>query len=123
MKKFYLFILTIIPILLFSCSQENGPDEASHSDSSSIYHININLNASCIETTRVLNDENFIEGTETESEISLIRYFFFDEKGNALWVLPAQATNPDFTPYYDYTPNSADFSGVNSNSNVEKIYL
>lgn len=104
-----------------SCSEETNIKEDPNEDINTIFHININLKSSNSEATKVISDKELEDGTETENEISLIRFYFFDENGITSSILPATATTSDFNFFYDYTPSASDYSDASSNSKIEKI--
>ena len=111
MKK-KLFFMPFLAAALFSCSEKGlvtGGDDVTDGESE-ISYLSVNIVSSQETGTRA---ENFKVGSEEENKVNSIRFYFFDENGEAAEVKSNGAT------YYDVSADEIKQSGESEGGNIE----
>ena len=121
MKK-GLFMLPLLGgLIVAGCSSDDtiaGVDTLPESYTNSYLSVSvIGANAAGTRAEYQQGDGEYEDGTETENHINKVRFFFFDEKGDAAEV--KKETTGDYVSYIDVMNNES--NEYNQNETVEKI--
>lgn len=125
MKKLFLLLsFSLFGLLFAGCSSEDvitSGEEPSPSEDVARNYLSITLNTT---GTRAATgpDENddFVDGTKEENAVNFVRFFFFDEKGNAAPVRQKTGTG-GYNSFIDWYPTNDDTSGSLPSESVEKV--
>lgn len=116
MKKIFLFMSALLALFTTGCSQEDfGPDNGKGPDEAGTHYMAVNLMSADAIGSRATDYEN---GSTDENKVTSVRFYFFDEKGEAVNVKLQGST---YVNYYDWTPGNDDATLNSDGSNVEKI--
>lgn len=114
--------------MLASCSSEEpfGGDNSGSNEELVTNYISVNIIPASGLGTRADNDKSpdglYRDGEESENKVNMVRFYFFDENGNAT---PVRATGEtSYESYLDWYPSAADnqFGGPQNNETVEKTF-
>lgn len=115
MKKKTLFLSLMAALMFSACSQdENTPESNGFDGETTTSYLTVNLVAAPNMGTRA----NYQDGTATENKVTSVRFYFFDESGNAAPVKQKSGTT-GYDSYYDWTVTDDPSTGTDA-PNVEK---
>lgn len=118
-KKLFLLPLFMGGVIVTGCSSDDSfssVDTLPESYTNSYLSVSV-IGANAAGTRYTQGDGEYEDGTETENHINKVRFFFFDEKGDAAEV--KKETTGDYVSYIDVTNYGT--NGNNQNETVEKI--
>lgn len=124
MKKSFLLI-PFLGVMLAGCSNENLVEEGLSGGkgdlNSPMDFVNEYLSLKIVPTsgmsTRAL-EGTYQDGSKTESSIKAVRFFFFDESGNAVPVAENRGDGT-YNSFVDWYPNENEIGGGNKDATVE----
>lgn len=99
-------------VALSSCSSEDAVNNGGQKADAPTSYISVNIVSTPEGGSRAAED-NYEAGTDAENKVSKVRFYFFDESGNAAAVKASSQVN-----YYDWT--SPDGSGTETTGPVER---
>lgn len=124
MNPKFLFLSPLV-LLMFSCSDNSPEDGSLDSNASSSQvtvstnYISLNIVSPGAASGRAGSD--FIDGTDEENNIKMVRLFFFDDKGNGVPVTKDPTDESAFLSYIDLSPSQLNEEGNDQNNTIEKI--
>lgn len=126
MKK-YLLTLVLIELVITACTDRASTLEESH-DGSIAHKVEKYMSVSLIspdETKGMSYTRSYAgyeDGSDEENNIESIRFYFYDENGSSIEVVPSPDTQDVDLPYYDWQPKGDEtFGGGEGNGAPEKI--
>ena len=118
MKKL-IFLLPALALLLSACSNEGNDPEVGPQGSDVVNrsYLSVALYAP-VSSTRV---DGYVDGSDSESQVNNVRFFFFKESGDPCMVFK-QVASGTFLSYIDWTPYDSDIDDTGDpDITVEKI--
>lgn len=112
MKK-SLFLIPMVAIGLFSCSEKdipNSPEQGEGKSNAGYLTVNIISGGSTLST----RSDDFQGGTDLENQVKSIRFYFFDDSGNGVNVNESNC-------YLDWNINDKGENTTSSNNSPERI--
>lgn len=133
MKKF--FLLSSFALALMACSNENlqqGEDQAPEVDGKATGYMNVKiLTPGGVNATRAdypgsypEGPGTYVDGTESENKVNLVRFYFFDDEGEAVQVRKnAHLNNPDaYYSFIDWAPTAdTEYGGANGENHDQTV--
>lgn len=125
MKKQFL-LLPLFGLLLAGCADKESlvlNEEDSLSGPVSRSFLSVNIVSASNAATRAEGDSapgNYEDGSASESKVNAVRFFFFDEKGDAAPISKRSGTG-NYQSYIDWYPTATDSEDGDSNETVEKV--
>lgn len=124
MKK-QLFLLPLLGLFLAGCSSNDSLTDGGENPSESVVrnYLSINMVAANGAGMRDADSNpDYENGTEEENNVNMVRFFFFDEKGEATPVRKKDGSQNEYFSYIDWYPTNGDVdNNGNPNETVEKI--
>lgn len=125
MKKFkFLQILSIAGLIMASCANDTMEPTTGNnvSDDDVQGYLSVNIIAPSGVVTRGDVDENYKDGSASENQVNMVRFYFFDDDGNPFGIRKNPNAEGSYYCYYDWTPTEADNNGNgDATETVEKI--
>ena len=120
------WFLPALAFALFACNDGADPAEKDNYESVTRNYLSVNILTPKASTRDdvVVNEDDYQDGNDSENNINSVRFFFFDNEGNAALVRKqAGATDGEdaYTSYIDWIPTASETTSGNPNQTVEKI--
>lgn len=111
MKRHFLFMSALASLLISGCAQEKIAPDSPNDGKTETHYMTVNLVSSDDQGTRA--DYNGYEnGTEAESKVTKVRFYFFTANGEAADV---KLNGGSYVNYYDWTPGGQSDGVVGGN--------
>lgn len=115
MKKIFILLpVFMAAVLVAGCSMKTELGSGSNGETAMNY-LSVNLVTAPGTGTRAYGDDDFEDGNSDENTVQSVRFYFFDEAGNAASV---KKNGDTYQNWYDWIPESA---SNGEKPNVEKI--
>lgn len=111
MKRHFLFMSALASLLISGCAQEKIAPDSPNDGKTETHYMTVNLVSSDDQGTRA-DFTGYENGTEAESKVSKVRFYFFTANGEAANV---KLNGGSYVNYYDWTPGSQSDGVVGGN--------
>ena len=124
MKKLFLLLsFSLFGLLFAGCSSEDAitsGEEPSPSEDVARNYLSITLNTTGTRAATDPGESDFVDGTKEENAVNFVRFFFFDEDGNAAPARQKTGTG-GYNSFIDWYPADDGTSGSLPDESVEKV--
>lgn len=127
MKRF-LYLLSILGLLITGCSDDSnvtteGQNGASKATVQGYVTINLSAPGVLLSPYTLSSRDSYQDGSPQENYVNLVRFYFFDNAGNAVLVNEDPYNEDEFCSFFDWMPSTDDNDNApnNPDETVEKI--